>query len=201
MLTEHWCELVVSDEPKKMSDTLVDYARPLIDRLPDDHTLEELKAVIEFAAFLWNAVAVEDIPQFVVHLSTKMPPRLRVPAPKALAVVRRMLTRKDLSFGDDHRLVVVVGPGSQGAAASNNLVAQQATCQVLHLDVGAVNLNVLGLQVTTLPIAIDLSGDSAAPLGNLVCTILDTLNNVVGLVDLLNQLLGMLTGLVGGLVP
>src|SRR5713101_8335784 len=48
MLTEHWCELVVSDEPKKMSDTLVDYARPLIDRLPDDHTLQELKAVIEF---------------------------------------------------------------------------------------------------------------------------------------------------------
>jgi len=98
-------------------------------------------------------------------------------------------------------LPVAVGPGSQGAAASNNLVAQQATCQVLHLDVGAVNLNVLGLQVTTLPIAIDLSGDSAAPLGNLVCTILDTLNNVVGLVDLLNQLLGALTGLVGGLVP
>ena len=127
-----------------MSDTLVDYARPLIDRLPDDHTLEELKAVIEFAAFLSNAVAVEDIPQFVVHLSTKMPPRLRVPAPKALAVVRRMLTRKDLSFGDDHRLVVVVGPGSQGAAASNNLVAQQATCQVLRLDVGAVNLKSSG---------------------------------------------------------
>ena len=32
-------------------------------------------------------------------------------------------------------------------------------------------------------------------------TILDTLNNVVGLVGLLNQLLGALTGLVGGLVP
>ncbi len=99
-------------------------------------------------------------------------------------------------------LPVAVGPGSQGAAASNSLVAQQqATCQVLHLEVGAVNLNLLGLQVTTLPIAIDLSGDSAGVLGNLVCTILETLNNVVGLVDLLNQLLGVLTGLVGGLVP
>jgi hypothetical protein len=30
---------------------------------------------------------------------------------------------------------------------------------------------------------------------------LETLNNVVGLVDLVNQLLGLLTGLVGGLVP
>jgi len=99
-------------------------------------------------------------------------------------------------------LPVQVGAGSQGAATPNSLVAQQqATCQVLHLDVGAVNLNLLGLQVTTLPIAIDLSGDSAAPLGNLVCTILETLNNVVGLVGLLNQVLGVLTGLVGGLVP
>jgi hypothetical protein len=82
------------------------------------------------------------------------------------------------------------------------LVAQQqATCQALHLEIGAVDLNVAGLQITTQPIAIDLSGDSSAPLGNLVCTILDTLNNVVGLVGLLNQLLGTLTGLVGGLVP
>jgi len=89
-----------------------------------------------------------------------------------------------------------------GDSRDRGLVAQQqATCQVLHLEVGAVNLNLLGLQVTTLPIAIDLSGDSAGVLGNLVCTILETLNNVVGLVDLLNQLLGVLTGLVGGLVP
>ena len=64
-----------------------------------------------------------------------------------------------------------------------------------------MDLNVAGLQITTQPIAIDLSGDSSAPLGNLVCTILETLNNVVGLVGLLNQLLGTLTGLVGGLVP
>ena len=94
-------------------------------------------------------------------------------------------------------LPVEVGAGSQGAAAPT----PQATCQVLHLNLGAVNLNLLGVQVTTLPIAIDLSGDSASPLGNLVCTIVATLNNVVGLVGLLNQLLGVVTGLVGGLIP
>jgi len=93
---------------------------------------------------------------------------------------------------------VTVGAASARAAASNAAVAQ-ATCQVLHLDIGAVNLNVQGLVLATQPIGIDLSGDSAAPLGNLVCTIQSTLNNVVGLVDLLNQLLGVLTGLVGGL--
>src|SRR6266446_6490433 len=93
---------------------------------------------------------------------------------------------------------VTVGAASAPAAASNAAVAQ-ATCQVLHLDIGAVNLNLEGLMVATQPISIDLSGDSAAPLGNLVCTIQSTLNNVVGLVGLLNQLLGVLTGLVGGL--
>jgi len=80
-------------------------------------------------------------------------------------------------------------------------VAAQATCPVLHLDIGAVNLNVLGLVVVTQPIGLDISGDSAGVLGNLVCTVLDTLNSVVDLVGLLNQILGLLTGLLGGLIP
>jgi hypothetical protein len=99
-------------------------------------------------------------------------------------------------------LPVELGPGSQGAAASPAAAAPQPaaqTCQVLHLALGAVNLNVLGLQVTTQPISIDVSGDSTGTnvLGNLICTILTTVNNVVGLVNLLNQLLGVLGGLTG----
>ncbi len=98
-------------------------------------------------------------------------------------------------------LPVQVGPGATLAPTTAAPVAAQATCPVLHLDIGAANLNVLGLQVTTQPIALDISGDSAGVLGHLVCTILDTLNNVIGLVDLLNQLLGLLTGLLGALIP
>ena len=72
---------------------------------------------------------------------------------------------------------------------------------MLHLDVGAVNLNLLGLQVATQPISIDLqaSSDSTNVLGHLICTALTTLNDVVGLVDVLNQILGLVGGLVGGL--
>ncbi|PYQ54544.1 MAG: hypothetical protein DMF78_05475 [Acidobacteria bacterium] len=87
-------------------------------------------------------------------------------------------------------------------AVSNAAVQQQATtCGVLHLDVGAVNLNLLGLQVATQPISIDLqaSSDSTNVLGHLICTALTTLNDVVGLVDVLNQILGLVGGLVGGL--
>jgi hypothetical protein len=79
------------------------------------------------------------------------------------------------------------------------ILAQATTCGVLHLDLGAVNLNLLGVVVTTTPVTIDINGDTAGPLGNLVCAILATVNNVVGLVNLLNSLLGLVTGLLGGL--
>jgi hypothetical protein len=79
------------------------------------------------------------------------------------------------------------------------ILAQASTCGVLHLDLGAVNLNLLGVAVTTAPVAIDINGDTGGPLGNLVCAVLATVNNVVGLVNLLNSVLGLVTGLLGGL--
>ena len=121
----------------------------------------------------------------------------------AIGIVRGAVAGVGTGLVGEVVLPVQAGPGSRGVASPNGLAAQPqaATCQALHLDIGAVNLNALGPVVATQPIAIDLSGDSSAPLGNLVCTTLQTLNNVVGLVGLLNQLLGVLTGLVGGLVP
>ena len=125
----------------------------------------------------------------------------------AVGIVRGTVAGVGTALAGEVALPVTVGPASQATPASNALMMQQpgaqqqATCTALNLSVGAVNLNLLGLTVATQPISIDISGDSSAPVGNLVCTILDTLNNVVGLVGLLNQLLGAVTGLVGGLVP
>jgi hypothetical protein len=79
------------------------------------------------------------------------------------------------------------------------IFVQSTTCGVLHLDLGAVNLNVLGAVVTTTPVTIDINGDTGGALGNLVCTALSTVNNVVGLVNVLNTILGTVTGLLGGL--
>jgi hypothetical protein len=114
MITEHWCELRITDHPRKMSETLVDFARPLTDQLPPDSTAEELKATMTFAACVWNAVDVVSIRDAVVYLSRTMPHRLRVPAPRALAVVRKMLTRKDELFGDDHRLAMDIDVVREG---------------------------------------------------------------------------------------
>jgi len=97
-------------------------------------------------------------------------------------------------------------PGSVHSPASSPtgrgarlVLVQSSTCGVLHLDLGAVNLNLLGVAVTTTPVTIDINGDTAGPLGNLVCAALATVNNVVGLVNVLNSLLSVITGLVGGL--
>ena len=94
---------------------------------------------------------------------------------------------------------VQLSPGSALSSDAPISVQQATNCQVLHLDLGAINLNVLGLQVATQPIAIDVSGVTGGTnvLGTLICTILETVNNVVGLVGLLNQLLGILGGLTG----
>ena len=126
----------------------------------------------------------------------------------AIGIVRGTLSGAGLSGASTILVTAVTFPvtvsGANQAASSNSgLAAQQqaTTCGVLHLAVGAANLNVLGLTVATMPIGIDVSGDTSSPLGNLVCTALSTLNNVVGLVGLLNQILGALTGLVGGIVP
>lgn len=114
MTTEHWCELRITDEPRKMSETLVDFARPLTDQLPADYTAEELKSTMTFAACVWNVVDIVSIRDAVVYLSTKMPHRLRVPVPKGAALVRRMLARRDELFGDDHRLAMNIDVYREG---------------------------------------------------------------------------------------
>jgi hypothetical protein len=47
------------------------------------------------------------------------------------------------------------------------VLAQASTCGVFHLDLGAVDLNLLGVGVTTTSVTIDINGDTAGPLGNL----------------------------------
>lgn len=95
---------------------------------------------------------------------------------------------------------VRVGTGSSATPASG-IALQQASCDVLHLDLGAINLNLLGVQFVTAPITLDLTAtsDAGGVLGQLICTALELVGNVVGLVDVLNSILGLLTGLLGGL--
>ena len=115
MITEHSCELRITDHPKKMSETLAEYARPITDQLPPDHTAAELKAMLTVAACVWNAVDNGDLLDAIVYLRTKMPPRLRVPPGRVMAAIRRLLARRYRHFGSDQHFVVAVNVYDEGA--------------------------------------------------------------------------------------
>jgi len=86
------------------------------------------------------------------------------------------------------------------AGGGRFMLAQAQSCGILHLEIGgATAVNLLGLTVNLSPITLDISGDSAGPLGALVCQILALLGTVADIVGLLNSLLGLVTGLLGGL--
>jgi len=70
----------------------------------------------------------------------------------------------------------------------------QATCDILHLDLGPLALNVLGLQVDLSRIVLDITAQAGAGnlLGNLLCSIAGLLDSPGGLARLLNDLLGIL---------
>jgi len=70
----------------------------------------------------------------------------------------------------------------------------QATCDILHLDLGPLALDVLGLQVNLSRVILDVTAQAGAGnlLGNLLCSVAGLLDNPGGLAKLLNDLLGIL---------
>jgi hypothetical protein len=86
-----------------------------------------------------------------------------------------------------------------GATGGRWTRVQVTSCGVLHVALGPVAVNVLGFNVNLGAVTLDLAGDSAGPLGALVCQVIALLNTVANVVGLLNSILGLLTGLVGGL--
>jgi hypothetical protein len=77
------------------------------------------------------------------------------------------------------------------------LARSTAACDILHLDIGPIFLDLLGLQVDLSEIVLDIT---AVPgpgnlLGNLLCSVAGLLDNglsgtLQGLIDLINNLLG-----------
>lgn len=70
----------------------------------------------------------------------------------------------------------------------------QATCEILHLDLGPLTLDLLGLQIDLSQIVLDVTAQPGAGnlLGNLLCSVAGLLDNPSGLAKLLNQILSVL---------
>jgi len=87
-----------------------------------------------------------------------------------------------------------------GHTASLSVVAT-ATCPILHLDLGPLSLNLLGLQVNLSEVVLDISAQSGPGnlLGNLLCAVTNLLNgtSTSALANLLNQILQVITNVLG----
>lgn len=75
--------------------------------------------------------------------------------------------------------------------------ATQASCEILHLELGPLDLNLLGLEVHLNRIVLDITAVPGAGnlLGNLLCAVANLLNGggaLSGIANLLNQILRVL---------
>ena len=69
-----------------------------------------------------------------------------------------------------------------------------ASCDILHLDLGPLSLNLLGLQIDLSRIVLDITAQTGAGnlLGNLLCAVTGLLDNPTALAKLLNDILAIL---------
>jgi hypothetical protein len=88
-----------------------------------------------------------------------------------------------------------------GGATSAAVAGQQAACDILHLDLGPLDLDLLGLVVHLDRVVLDISAEPGPGnlLGNLLCSIANLLNQGSPLTQVLNQLVGALNNLIAAL--
>ena len=74
------------------------------------------------------------------------------------------------------------------------VVVAQATCDILHLELGPLDLDLLGLVVHLNQIVLDIDAQSGPGnlLGNLLCAIVGLLDSPSGLAQLLNDILAII---------
>jgi hypothetical protein len=99
------------------------------------------------------------------------------------------------------QLTVPVSTVTGGETGSQAVIAQQVACGILHLVLGPLDLDVLGLVVHLDRVVLDISAEpgSGNLLGNLLCAISNLLNGGNPLTQVLNQLVGLLNQLVAAL--
>jgi hypothetical protein len=85
-------------------------------------------------------------------------------------------------------------------SSGTGIASPAATCSILHLDLGPLNLNLLGLTVHLNEVVLDINAESGAGnlLGNLLCSVANLLNQpalgtqeITGLLNIVQQLLNV----------
>lgn len=103
------------------------------------------------------------------------------------------------STGTSHLAVVSAPVKSSSPASTSTAAAAAASCPILHLVLGPIDLNLLGLTVSTNQIVLDITAVPGAGnlLGNLLCDVVNLLNGspTAQLLNVLNQIVSILQGL------
>lgn len=118
-----------------------------------------------------------------------------------LAVTMRRADGTLVGHAKRHDLNLPVHASGAHRAATGTTAAQ-ATCNILHLVLGPLNLNLLGLHVHLNRVVLDITATSGSGnlLGNLLCAVAHLLDGtspsllqLLRLSNLLNRIIGLLT--------
>ena len=92
-----------------------------------------------------------------------------------------------------------VTSGTEQITMPVNLEQSSGSCQILHLELGPLDLDLLGLQVHLDKVVLDITAQSGPGnlLGNLLCAIAGLLDGPTGLNALLTQIAALLNQLLG----
>jgi len=111
-------------------------------------------------------------------------------------VVGHTATGRDIvAHGVQAEVTDIRSIGSETASNASGFQLAQASCPILHLALGPINLNLLGLVVTTNQIVVDIVAQPGPGnlLGNLLCAVANLLNPNGGIIaGLLNQVVALL---------
>jgi hypothetical protein len=111
-------------------------------------------------------------------------------------------TLKGIAHRHDVTLPVKGSGAHLHSAATTTMASALATCTILHLVLGPLDLNLLGLMVHLNRVVLDITAQSGSGnlLGNLLCAVahlLDntspTLTDLLRLSSLLNRIIGLIT--------
>lgn len=106
------------------------------------------------------------------------------------------------SLGTTTKAVSLPVSFGSAAGAIHSAAFAAATCDILHLTLGPLDLDLLGLRIHLNRIVLDITAQSGSGnlLGNLLCAVthlLDTGGSLGDLADLLDRILDILSSLLG----
>ena len=115
---------------KKISLTLLEYAEPLIQDLPEDYSQHELEGVLKLAAFVWNICVLDQWSGTTKNAEALRRQMSTGPNPVPVGMVEFLILRKQQMFSMDPRAItnecVVVRNGEFVVRAEARIDVQDA---------------------------------------------------------------------------